>query len=182
MKCLQTQMPTQKIATHDHSKKTEKNPEENSMGTVTTVVSGNTKKPNAERRSETTNTVNNTQTMTGTDEMGQGTTETMTVITPGTDYGTIVIHGTINPNTIKNWSVKSAAILLYTANCFQRTKGASAYRNVPYDKQDQRENNEFRREFKRSRNTCPANELTNDHQPEEESMSERFESDDSKNM
>ena len=110
MKCPRTQIPTQKTATHDHSKTTEKKPEENSMSTVITAVSGDIKKPNAERRSETTNTVNNTQTTTGTDEMGQGTTETMTVITPGTDDETIVIHGTINPNTIKNWSVKSAAI------------------------------------------------------------------------
>ena len=104
-------MPTQKIAIHDHSKTIEKNPEENSMGTVTTAASGVKKKQSAERKSETKSTEINTQTTTGTDEMGQGTTETMTVITPGTDDETIVIHETINQNTIKNWSVKSAAIL-----------------------------------------------------------------------
>ena len=45
-------------------------------------------------------------------------------------------------------------------NCYQRTKGASAYRNLPYARQDKDENTEFRRDFKRSQRSYPANEMT----------------------
>ena len=37
-------------------------------------------------------------------------------------------------------------------DCRDRVPGASAYRNVPYDKQSTNENREFRREFKQSQN------------------------------
>ena len=42
----------------------------------------------------------------------------------------------------------------------KRTKGASAYRNVPYDKQNTEDNRQFRREFKTSRKPMPLKEMT----------------------
>ena len=57
-------------------------------------------------------------------------------------------------------------------DCRDRVPGASAYRNVPYDKQSTNENREFRREFKQSQNnyqpTYQATQATSQTtQPEE---------------
>ena len=57
-------------------------------------------------------------------------------------------------------------------DCRDRVPGASAYRNVPYDKQSTNENREFRREFKQSQNnyqpTYQVTQATNQTtQPEE---------------
>ena len=63
--------------------------------------------------------------------------------------------------------------------CKQRNQPASAYRQVPYERQTQNENKNFRREFKQSHKTQPINEMS--VQTEEIHTDESYDSDVSKN-
>ena len=63
--------------------------------------------------------------------------------------------------------------------CRQRNQPASAYRQVPYERQTQNENKNFRREFKQSQRTQQVNEMS--AQTEEVHSDESYDSDCSKN-
>ena len=63
--------------------------------------------------------------------------------------------------------------------CKQRNQPASAYRQVPYERQSQNENKNFRREFKQSHKAQPINEMS--VQTDDINSDESYDSDVSKN-
>ena len=58
-----------------------------------------------------------------------------------------------NHGTTPSWFARSVEKVGHSArDCRNRVPGASAYKNVPYEKQSTTENREFRRDFKQSQN------------------------------